>query len=51
VQHKWWELDVTYWEVRALKAVGIVKDIVPRREVRVEEAKKAAKKPAVSRVS
>ena len=51
VQHKWWELDVTYWEVRALKAVGIVKDIVPRREVRVEEAKKAAKKPVVSHVS
>ena len=51
VQHKWWELDVTYWEVRALKAIGIVKDIVPRREVRVEEAKKAAKKPAVSHVS
>jgi hypothetical protein len=37
--------------VRALKAVGIVKDIVPRREVRVEEAKKAAKKSAVSKAS
>jgi len=37
--------------VRALKAIGIVKEIVPRREVRVEEAKKAAKKPSVSNAS
>lgn len=34
VRHRWWELDVTYLEIRALQAVGIVGEIVPQREVR-----------------
>ena len=38
VQHRWWEFDLTYWEIRALALVGLVRDITPRREVRVAEA-------------
>jgi len=34
VQHRWWELDVTYWEIRALKWLGVVHSVVPRREER-----------------
>jgi stearoyl-CoA desaturase (delta-9 desaturase) len=29
--HRWWELDVTYLSLRALRAVGLVWDVVPRR--------------------
>jgi hypothetical protein len=35
VRHRWWELDVTYLEVRALGLVGLAWDVVPRREDRV----------------
>lgn len=37
VRHRWWELDVTYLEIRALKLVGLVRSVVPRREVRIAE--------------
>src|SRR4051794_6779358 len=29
--YRWWELDVTYLTLRALQAVGLVYDVVPRR--------------------
>lgn len=41
VQHRWWEFDLTYWELRALQAVGIVRSIVPVREQRKAAALKA----------
>ncbi len=31
VQHRWWEFDLTYWEVRALQWIGIASDITPLR--------------------
>jgi stearoyl-CoA desaturase (delta-9 desaturase) len=34
VQHRWWEVDVTYWELRALSLVGLTSQLNPRREVR-----------------
>ena len=34
VSQRWWELDVSHLEVRALSFVGITWDIVPGREVR-----------------
>jgi len=34
VRNRWWELDVTYLEIRLLRRLGIVKSIVPRREAR-----------------
>jgi len=38
VQHRWWELDVTYWEVRALQWLGVVREVVPRRDERAARA-------------
>ncbi|MCX5658229.1 MAG: fatty acid desaturase [Planctomycetota bacterium] len=34
VQHRWWEIDLTYYAIRLLAAVGLAKEIVPRREQR-----------------
>jgi stearoyl-CoA desaturase (delta-9 desaturase) len=42
VRHRWWELDITYLEVRALGLVGLAWDIVPRRAVRVARVQAAA---------
>jgi fatty-acid desaturase len=42
VRHRWWELDVTYLEVRALKLLGLARDIVPSRSER------AARRPRVT---
>ncbi len=42
VQHKWWEFDLTYWELRALKRIGLVKSIVPRRQARIDAVRSAA---------
>jgi stearoyl-CoA desaturase (delta-9 desaturase) len=30
--HKWWEFDVTYLSIRALRAVGLAWDVVQPRE-------------------
>ena len=38
VQHRWWEFDLTYWEVRALKTLGVVHAITPLREERIRRA-------------
>jgi len=38
LQHRWWEFDLTYWEVRGLKALGIVGDITPCRATRIVKA-------------
>ena len=44
-QHRWWEIDVTYYLILALGVVGLAKDITPPRHKRVAmsvELKKAA---------
>jgi hypothetical protein len=41
-QHRWWELDVTYWELRAMSLIGLTSDLSPRREVRAAAAIAAA---------
>ncbi|MFO0945800.1 MAG: fatty acid desaturase [Planctomycetota bacterium] len=33
-RHQWWELDITYLELRLLERLGLVSDIVPRLEQR-----------------
>jgi stearoyl-CoA desaturase (delta-9 desaturase) len=38
VRHRWWELDITYLEIRALGLVGLAWDIVLRRSVRAARA-------------
>ena len=47
VRHRWWELDATYLEVRALSLVGLAWDIVPRREERAARARAAVTAPDV----
>ena len=42
VQHRWWEIDVTYWEIRALGLVGLARGITPRRDERVAAARAQA---------
>lgn len=34
VQHKWWELDISYYEVQLLKMLGLASDIIPTRQQR-----------------
>lgn len=38
LQHRWWEFDLTYWEIRALRLVGLASDLKVRREERVRLA-------------
>ncbi len=50
VQHRWWEFDLTYWEIRALKVLGVVTSMVPRREVRKARAVETAVTSATASV-
>lgn len=34
VQHRWWELDISYYEIRLLESLGLAWDIVTPRHVR-----------------
>ena len=34
VQHKWWELDVTYYIILLLERVGLATDVIRPRHVR-----------------
>jgi len=33
-QHRWWELDVSYYEIKALEWMGLAWDVVPPRHLR-----------------
>jgi len=37
-QHRWWEFDISYYEIKLLQWLGLAKDVTPRREARVAEA-------------
>ena len=43
VQHRWWEIDISYYEIRLLKALGLAWDIVKPRHAR---RRAAARQPA-----
>jgi stearoyl-CoA desaturase (delta-9 desaturase) len=32
--HRWWELDMSWWVIRALESVGLVRDVVRPRSWR-----------------
>lgn len=34
VQHRWWEIDISYYEVRLLQMLGLASDIIPLRKDR-----------------
>ena len=33
-QHRWWEIDITYYYILLLKGLGLAKDVVPPKHVR-----------------
>lgn len=50
VQHRWWEVDISYYEVRLLQMLGLASDIIPRRMDRHKSKPNASNKkeePAV----
>ena len=44
VQHRWWEIDISYYEIRLMGLLGLASDIIPIRRHR--EAQRAADKAA-----
>ncbi len=34
VQHRWWELDLSYYEIKLLELLGLASDIIPPRQKR-----------------
>ncbi len=34
VQHRWWELDISYYEIKLLERLGLAKDVIPARQNR-----------------
>jgi stearoyl-CoA desaturase (delta-9 desaturase) len=45
VQHRWWEVDICYWHILALKWVGLATHIVPPAHKRRRAAIAAAETP------
>lgn len=37
VQHRWWELDISYYEIKLLEALGLARDIVRPRHLRARQ--------------
>jgi hypothetical protein len=46
VQHRWWEIDVSYWEILLMQRLGLAYDVVP-----VRSRRRAARAEAPSVVS
>jgi stearoyl-CoA desaturase (delta-9 desaturase) len=42
LQHRWWELDVSYYEIKLLEWMGLASEIVPPRYLRHISSKQAA---------
>jgi stearoyl-CoA desaturase (delta-9 desaturase) len=40
VQHQWWEIDLTYYEILLLERLGLATDIIQPRHVRRSAASK-----------
>ena len=42
-QHRWWELDVTYYQIKMLELVGLAKNVIPpKHKRRAQQAQRAA---------
>jgi stearoyl-CoA desaturase (delta-9 desaturase) len=42
LQHRWWEIDISYYEIKLLERLGLASEVVPPRHLRQSHAKKAA---------
>lgn len=40
VQHRWWELDISYYEIKLLEKLGLASDVIPPRQQRSGRADK-----------
>ena len=40
-QHRWWELDITYYQIKFLEFVGLAKDVIPPKHVRNRRRERA----------
>lgn len=40
VQHRWWELDISYYEIKLLEKLGLASDVIPPRQKRQGHADK-----------
>ena len=48
-QHRWWEIDVTYYHIRTLKWLGLATDVVESKERRRAAAAERAKERAAAK--
>lgn len=44
VQHRWWEIDITYYEIKLLEKLGLAWNVIPPRHVR--RARRGARRTA-----
>lgn len=56
VQHRWWEVDISYYEIKLLEKLGLAKDIIPTRQQRhgppgSKKAVEKAEEPVVDAVA
>ncbi|MCH2145220.1 MAG: fatty acid desaturase [Phycisphaerales bacterium] len=42
-QHRWWEIDMTYYHIKLLEKLGLATKVVPPRHRRLEERERRAK--------
>lgn len=48
-QHRWWEIDITYYNIKLMQLVGLAHDVTPpRHRRRAAQAKRAAQREAGS---
>jgi fatty-acid desaturase len=38
VQHRWWELDISYYEIKILEMIGLASDVIPIRQRRLSHS-------------
>lgn len=44
VQHRWWEIDISYYEIKFLELIGLASDVIPPRHHRHGGKKKSVTK-------
>ncbi len=42
MQHKWWEFDLSYYEIKLLERLGLASDVIPPRHLKDSQLKAAS---------
>jgi len=42
VQHRWWEIDISYYEIKLLEKLGLASDVIAPRHTRHQPQANAA---------